>query len=175
MTTQLSMYTASVPVFLRYLGQLQQVLILAEAHIARHQLDPHAVLQARLAPTMLPFAVQVEVAANFAVRACAPLAGLDVPAFTEHRDSFAALKQYLASTLDFLGTLTPSQMEGSESRICTSQAGLASVSLDGQAFLSQYALPNFFFHTTTAFVILRHIGLDIGKADFDGFHQYSIY
>jgi hypothetical protein len=175
MTAQLSMYTASVPVFTRYLGQLEKLLILAEAHIAKHQMDPQLVLQARLAPTMLPFAVQVEVAANFAIRACAPLAGIELPAFTEHRDSFASLKQYLASTLDFVGSLTPAHMEGSESRICTSQAGLASVSLDGFAFLSQYALPNFFFHAATAFAILRHIGLDIGKSDFDGFHQYSAH
>ncbi len=175
MTTQLSMYTASVPVFARYLGQLAALLELAEAHAAKHQIDPQSVLQARLSPSMLPFAVQVEVAANFAVRACAPLAGLDLPPFTEHRDSFATLKKYVADTIAFLATLTPEQMEGSESRICTSQAGLASVSLEGSAFLLQYALPNFFFHATTAFAVLRHSGLEIGKANFDGFHQYEAH
>lgn len=166
------MYTASVPVFTRYLGQLASLLELAEAHIAKNGIDPQSVLQARLSPSMLPFAVQVEVAANFAIRGCAPLAGLDLPPFTEHRDSFAALKKYVASTITFLGTLTPDQLEGSEDRRCTSQAGLATVTLDGPEFLLQYALPNFFFHATTAFAILRHIGMEIGKADFDGFHVY---
>ncbi len=173
MTAQLTMYSASVPVFSRYLGQLAQLLVLAEDYAARNQLDPQSVLQARLAPSMLPFAVQVEVAANFAVRACAPLAGLEVQPFTEHRDSFAALKNYVASTIAFLATLTPHQMDGSEGRLVTDRAGLASVSLDGPGFLLQYALPNFFFHSTNAFAILRHLGLDIGKANFDGFHVYT--
>jgi hypothetical protein len=172
MTAEVSMYTASVPVFSRYLGQLAKLLELAEAHVATNQLDPQSVLQARLSPTMLPFAVQVEVAANFAIRACAPLAGQDLPPFTEHRESFASLKNYVASTIGYLSELTPGQMEGSDGRKCTSQAGLATVTLDGREFLMQYALPNFFFHATTAFAILRHIGMDIGKADFDGFHTY---
>jgi hypothetical protein len=172
MTAELSMYTASVPVFTRYLGQLAKLLELAEAHIAKNQIDPQSVLLARLSPTMLPFAVQVEVAANFAIRACAPLVGQDLPPFTEHRDSFTSLKNYVASTIGYLGELTPGQMEGSASRTCTSQAGLATVTLDGKEFLLQYALPNFFFHATTAFAILRHVGMEIGKADFDGFHAY---
>ncbi len=172
MTAQLSMYTASVPVFSRYLGQLATLLELAEAHTAKNQIDPQSVLQARLSPSMLPFAVQVEVAANFAIRACAPLAGRDLPPFTEHRDSFESLKKYLASTSTFLRTLTPDQLKGSEDRQCTSQAGLATVTLNGPEFLLQYALPNFFFHATTAFAILRHIGVEIGKANFDGFHAY---
>ncbi len=172
MTTQLSMYTASVPVFSRYLDQLAKLLVLAEAHIARHQLDPKAVLEAGLAPSMLPFAVQVEIAANFALRACAPLAGRDVPPLREHRDSLSSLQRHIASTRAFLATLTPADMDGREGQQFTSKAGQAMLSLEGPAFLTQYALPNFFFHTTTAFAILRHIGVEIGKADFDGFHLY---
>lgn len=169
----LTLYEASVPVFTRYLGQLARIVALAEDHASTRSIDPHSVLQARLAPSMYPFAVQVEIAANFAFRACAPLAGMEIPPCGEHRASFAALKTRIAQTLAFLATLTPDQMEAGAGRQFVSQAGLGAIALAGPAFLQQYALPNFFFHVTTAYAILRHLGVELGKADYDGFHVYA--
>ena len=169
----LTMYEASVPVFTRYLGQLARIVSLAEEHATKRNIDPQSVLQAQLAPSMYPFALQVEIAANFAFRACAPLAGMEIPPCGEHRASFTALKARITQTLAFLATLTPDQMEASEGRQFLSQAGLGSISLAGPVFLQQYALPNFFFHVSTAYAILRHIGVELGKADYDGFHVYA--
>ncbi|MBI3229610.1 MAG: DUF1993 domain-containing protein [Burkholderiales bacterium] len=170
---QLTMYQASVPVFSRYLEQLAKMLVLAEEFVEKHGNDPQVVLQARLAPTMHPFVSQVEIAANFALRACAPLAGLDIPTFDQRCESFAALKTRLAWTSDFLAKLTPSQMEASEEGRYSSQAGQGVVTLEGPIFLLQYALPNFLFHVSTAYAILRQLGVAIGKADYDGFHVYQ--
>lgn len=163
------MYAASVPVFQRYLGQLAKMLERAEAS----GLDPQQLLQARLAPDMLPLALQVEIAANFALRACAPLAALEVPPFGAHADSFAALHARIDRVQQFLAGLTPAQMADSAQRICTDQAGQARLSLPGEVFLSQYMLPNFFFHLTSAYALLRQQGVQLGKADFDGWHVYS--
>ncbi|MCY0912056.1 DUF1993 domain-containing protein [Massilia sp. H27-R4] len=174
-----NLYEASVPVFLRYLRHLRAMLALAEAHP-----DGHALLDARLAPGMLTLAVQAEVAANFAVRACAPLAGSALSqssAFPASalRDSgqfaptYDGLRQRIDFVLGFLNALTPAQFDGAAGRVVSDRAGEALVTLPGQAFLLQYALPNFFFHLTTAYAILRQGGLAIGKADFDGFHVYT--
>ncbi|WP_394791552.1 DUF1993 family protein [Rhodoferax sp.] len=162
------MYAASVSVFQRYLGQLAKMLQRAEAS----GLDPNALLQARLVPDMLPLALQAEIASNFAVRACAPLAGLEVPPFGEAGNSFAALQARIARVQQFLAALTPAQLADGAQRICTDQAGQASVSLPGAEFLALYALPNFFFHLTNAYAILRQQGVALGKADFDGWHAY---
>lgn len=166
------MYTASIPVFQRYLGQLAHMLDQAEAHATRHALDIPSLLQARLAPDMLPLALQVDIAAHFALRACAPLAGLEVPEFGEHSHSFEQLQARIRRNQAFLDTLTPELMEDGAQRSCSSRAGKALVTLPGDAFLSQYALPNFFFHLSCAYAILRQQGVPLGKADFDGWHVY---
>ena len=174
-----NLYEASVPVFRRYLGRLRAMLVLAEAHP-----QGPALLDARLAPGMLTLAVQAEVAANFAVRACAPLAGSalsDSGAFPASvlRDSgkfpatYDGLRQRIDFVRGFLDALTPAQFDGAASRMISDRAGEAVVTLAGQPFLLQYALPNFFFHLTAAYAILRHNGVAIGKADFDGFHVYT--
>ncbi|MCX7278212.1 MAG: DUF1993 domain-containing protein [Burkholderiales bacterium] len=166
------MYAASVPVCQRYLGQLAHMLNLAEAHAARQALDVPNLLQARLAPDMLPLALQVDIAAHFALRACAPLAGLDVPDFGEDSHSFEQLQTRIRHNQAFLDTLTPELMEDGAQRSCSSQAGKALVTLPGDTFLSQYALPNFFFHLSCTYAILRQQGVPLGKADFDGWHLY---
>jgi GNAT superfamily N-acetyltransferase len=174
-----NLYEASVPVFQRYLRQLRAMLAQGEAHP-----QGAALLEARLAPGMLTLAAQAEVAANFAVRACAPLAGSalsDSGAFPASalRDSgsfaptYAGLGQRIDFVLGFLEALTPAQFDGAASRMVSDRAGDALVTLPGQPFLLQYALPNFFFHLTMAYAILRQHGFAIGKADFDGFHVYS--
>jgi len=167
------MHAVSVPVFGRYLGQLAHIVALAEAHALREGLDPQRLLQARLADDMLPFAAQVDIAAQFSLRACAPLAGLEVPAFGSHSGSFAALQERIGRSSAFLAALTPAQMQGSEHRAVSERAGQATVSLPGADFLLLYALPNFFFHMSTAYAILRQAGVRLGKSDFDGFHVYA--
>jgi hypothetical protein len=159
------MYAASVPVFQRYLGQLAKMVDAGAALGAD--------LQARLAPGMLPLGLQIDIAAQFALRACAPLAGLEVPAFGEASTTCAALQARIQRTQQFLAGLSPAQMADSAQRLYTDQAGQAVVSLPGAEFLSQYALPNFFFHLTCAYALLRQQAVPLGKSDFDGWHVYG--
>lgn len=167
------LYAASVPVLGRYLRRLAAMLALAERHAAAQGLDPSRLLQARLAPTMLPLARQVVIAANFAPRAVAPLAGLAPPDRTADDTTFAGLQRHVAQTLQWLDALAPDALRGAEHRRCEDRAGEAPVSLPARDFLLQYALPNFLFHLTTAYALLRHEGVPLGKADFDGFHVYA--
>lgn len=161
------LYTASVPVFQRYLGRLGGWLDQAEAHTTP------AVLGARLAPDMLPFETQAVIAANFALRAAYPLAGLPLPPFGDWAAGHDGLRARLAHVLALLDSLTPAQFAQAESRQVVSDAGEAMLQLDGATFLHQFALPNFFFHLTAAYAILRQQGVPLGKADFDGFHRYT--
>ena len=166
------LFDASVPVFRRYLLQLQGLLRRAQLHLAQHDLPEATLLQARLAPDMLPLAVQVEVAVNFVFRACAPLAGRGLAPFGEHHHSVVALHARIAQGLDFLDTLTPADFADAAQRKITDTAGETAVTLDGPVFLQQYALPNFFFHTSMVYAILRHHGVPLSKGDFDGWHLY---
>ena len=167
------MYQASLPVFLRYLDRLSELVNIAEAHVQEQRLEASSLLDARLAPDMLPFEVQVQIAANFALRACFPLAGEDIPPYGDFPATFDGLRARIARVVGLLKSLRPEQCEGSEKRIIESKAGNAIVVLPVPEFLLQYALPNFFFHVTTAYAILRSRGVVIGKAQFDGFHCYT--
>jgi len=168
-----SFYEASVPVFRRYLGQLASLLAAAESHAEQHGLPADVLLQGRLAPDMLPCAVQVEVAANFALRACYPLAGLPVPAYGDFESTIEGLRLRLQQVVALLNALNPISFAASEACVIEDSAGNGMVSLEADVFLFQYALPNFFFHVAMAYAILRHSGVAIGKADFDGFHSYT--
>lgn len=167
------LYAASVPVYLRYLERMQGWLEAAESHAQRHRLAHAELLGARLADGMYPFGTQVAIAANFALRACFPLAGLPIPPEGDFEDSFLGLRARIAHVQALLNTLLPRQFEHSDSRVLNSQAGRALVSLPAPEFLFQYALPNFFFHATSAYAILRSQGLLLGKQQFDGFHRYG--
>lgn len=162
-----ALYEASVPVFLRYLGRLDHLVATAQAHP-----QGAALLTARLAPDMLPFAMQVAVASGFTQRACFPLAGEAIPAEAVFPSTFVGLHARIAHAAGLLESIGGSQFEGAEQRIVESRAGDALVSLPGPAFLYQYALPNFFFHLTAAYAILRQQGVALGKQDFDGWHAY---
>ena len=162
-----ALYQASVPVFLRYLGRLEHLVASAQAHP-----QGAGLLAARLAPDMLPFAMQVAIAAGFTLRACFPLAGETIPAEAVFPSTFAGLHARIAHAAGLLESLPPSQFEGAQRLIVESRAGDALVSLPGPEFLYQYALPNFFFHLTAAYAILRHQGVALGKEDFDGWHAY---
>ncbi len=168
----ITMYEASVPTLRRYLGQLSKLVALAEAHVPSNEAAPDSLLQAALAPSMYPFASQVEITANFALRTSAPLAGLATPAYGAFDASFAGLQQRIAHALTFIDALTPAQFAGSAERTILDRAGDANIALPGRIYLLEYALPNFLFHLSTAYAILRHAGVTVGKGDFDGLHVY---
>ena len=164
----ISMYQASVPVFLQGLKGLGAVLDKAAAHAAERGFDPSALLQARLYPDMFPLTRQVQIAADFAKGAAGRLAGDDFPAWPDDETSFEALKARVEKTIAYLETLPANRIDGSEDRdITLVRRGETSV-VKGQAYLLEQAMPNFYFHITTAYAILRHNGVEIGKKDFLG-------
>jgi uncharacterized protein len=164
----ISLYQASVPVFQQFLGSLRAVLAKAEAHAAAHKIDPAVLLQARLYPNMFPLTRQVQIAGDFAKGAPARLAGLEPPKYEDNEASFAELLARLDRTSAFLKTLRAAQIDGQEERTIEIKVGGQPMSFKGQPYLLHYALPNFFFHATTAYAILRHNGLELGKRDFIG-------
>lgn len=163
------LYAASVPVFRQMLGGLNGVLAKARSHAAATNIDPNALLQARLYPDMFPLLRQVQVACDFAKGVSARLAGAEVPAYEDDEQTFVELDARIARTLLFLEGLQPSRFEGSESREIVTQAGTPKEKrFPGSTYLLHYGLPHFFFHTTTAYAILRHNGVDVGKKDYIG-------
>lgn len=163
------MYTHAVPVFKQMLTALKTVLAQADAHAVAQSITPDALLQARLYPDMFALLKQVQVAADFARGISARLAGVDVPTFEGQEKSFADLDTLLAQTLAFLDSLDVSAFEGSEAKNIVLRPGTPKErTLSGQAYLAHYGLPQFFFHVTTAYAILRHNGLPIGKRDYMG-------
>ena len=170
----IGLHQASVPVFLRYLDRLLALVDAAEAQAQSRDLAAQDILDARLAPDMLPFGTQVQIAANFASRACFPLAGQAIPAEGEFPATFDGLRDRIARVSALLATLEPEAFQGGESRVVESKAGDTVITLAAPEFLLQYALPNFFFHLSAAYAILRAQGLAIGKEQFDGFHSYRL-
>jgi uncharacterized protein len=164
----LSMYQASVPVFQRTLGALDKILDKAAAYAEERKIDPAVLVGARLYPDMFPLSRQVQIATDAAKGAAARLAGLPVPSFEDTEKTFPELKARIAKTLSFIATVKPDQIDGSEGRDITLSAGTRELSFKGQEYLLFFALPNFYFHTTTTFGILRHNGVPIGKLDFLG-------
>lgn len=162
-------YSSSIPVFTQMLGGLQQVLGKAEAYATDKKIDPNALLQARLYPDMFPLLRQVQVATDFAKSVAARLAGVDVPKLADDEQTFADLQARIATVLTFLGSLDPVQFETASTREIVSQAGTPKEKrFTGQSYLLNYGLPHFFFHTTTAYAILRHNGVEVGKKDYIG-------
>jgi hypothetical protein len=163
------MYSSSIPVFKQLLTALRTILAQANAHAAAKSVEPGALLQARLYPDMFPLLKQVQVAADFARGISARLAGVEVPVFEGKEQSFADLDGLLAQTLAFLDGLNAAQFADSETKEIVLRPGTPKEKkLTGQAYLANYGLPQFLFHVTTAYAILRHNGLPIGKRDFMG-------
>jgi hypothetical protein len=163
------MYAHSVPVFKQMLVALKTILAQASAHATAQSIEPDALLQARLYPDMFALVKQVQIAADFARGVSARLAGVEVPAHDGQEKSFADLDTLLAQTVGFLDGLSPSQFEGAESREIVLRPGTPKEKrLVGQSYLANYGLPQFFFHVTTAYAILRHNGVAIGKRDYMG-------
>ncbi len=167
----LSMFEASVPAFLRTLKALDAILDKALAYAEEKKFDPAVLVSARLAPDMFPLSRQVQMASDHAKGCPARLAGAPVPSFEDTEKTIPELKARIAKTLDFIGTLTPGQIDGSEGRPVSLKAGPRELSFKGQDYLVFFALPNFYFHVTTAYAILRHNGVPVGKLDFLGAAQ----
>lgn len=165
----ISMYKASVPVFNQLLTSLSAILTKTEAHIAANKLDPESLLQARLYPDMFHLVRQVQIAADFAKGVSARLAGMDVPVYEDDESSFVELKLRLEKTRLFISDIPQTAIEGSEEREIITQAGTPKERrFRGQHYLLHYGLPQFFFHVTTAYAILRSQGVKIGKRDYMG-------
>jgi hypothetical protein len=164
-----TIYSSSIPVFTQMLGGLQHVLSKAESHAADKKIDPNALLQARLYPDMFPLLRQVQVATDFAKSVAARLAGVDVPKLADDEQTFADLRTRISTVLTFLGSLDPEKFDEASTREIVSQAGTPKEKrFTGQSYLLNYGLPHFFFHTTTAYAILRHNGVEVGKKDYVG-------
>jgi hypothetical protein len=165
----ISMHAACVPVFQQMLGGLAGVLAKAEAHAIERKIDPAALLQSRLSPDMFPLVRQVQVACDFAKSVPARLAGADVPSYDDTEQTFAELQERIAKTLAFIEGLDAARFEGSAQREIVLRPGTPKErSIGGQAYLLAYGLPQFFFHVTTAYDLLRHNGVQIGKKDYMG-------
>lgn len=163
------MYAHSVPVLKQMLTALKAILAQADADAAAKSIEPDALLQARLYPDMLPLVKQVQIAADFARGISARLAGIAVPTYEGKEKSFADLDALLTQTLAFLDSVNASQFDGGETKEIVLRPGTPKErKLSGQAYLVNYGLPQFFFHVTTAYAILRHNGLAIGKRDYMG-------
>lgn len=164
-----AIYTASIPVFKQMLGGLNQVLAKADAHVAAKKIDPNALLQARLFPDMFPLLRQVQVATDFAKSVSARLAGVEVPKLEDTDQTFADLQARIATVLKFIEGLDVALFDEAATREIVTQAGTPKEKrFTGESYIFNYGLPHFFFHTTTAYAILRHNGVEVGKKDYIG-------
>ena len=164
----MSMYQISVPVFVRMLGNLSAILGKVAAHVETKRIEPKALLDARLSPDMFTFTRQVQISCDTAKACAARLAGVEMPSFPDNEASFADLKARIDKTIAFLNTLRPEQIDGTEERTIKVPLRDRALELKGQPYLLNWVFPNFFFHVTTAYAILRHNGIEIGKMDFLG-------
>ena len=164
----LSMYQASVPVFVRALTNLAHVLRKGEAHAAAKGITDEVLLQVRLIPDMLPLIRQVQIAADMATRGAARLAGVEPQAFEDNETTLAQLQARIERALAYVKTFTPAQIDGSEARAIVLKMRTGELNFTGQNYLLQFVLPNLFFHCTTTYTILREAGAELGKSDFIG-------
>ncbi|HET7446862.1 MAG TPA: DUF1993 domain-containing protein [Methyloceanibacter sp.] len=162
------MYAASVPTFLHMLKNLTAILEKAEAFAKERDIEPEVLVNWRLAPDMLPLANQIQIAADFAKGTTARLAGAQVPSYPDEETTLAELKARIAKTVKFVEGFKPKDIDGSETRDITLTVGGQEMRFKGEPYLVHFALPNFYFHVTTAYDILRRCGVDIGKRDFIG-------
>lgn len=164
----LSMYEASVPVLLRGLSNLDAILIKAAAHAEARKFDPAVLVNARLYPDMFPLSRQVQISSDTAKGGAARLAGIEVPSYPDTEASFAELRARIEQTVKFLRGIERGQIDGSEERAVVLKLRTGTLEFKGQGYLFDFVLPNFFFHTTTTYAILRHNGVELGKPDFLG-------
>ncbi len=164
----ISMYQASAPRFAGMLRNLSALLDKGQAYCDARKIEPPAITGARLYPDMYPLTRQVQIACDTAKGAVARLAGIEIPKHEDTEQSFAELKGRIAKTLDFIGSVKPASIDGSEEREIVLKLRGGERKLNGLQYLLGFAYPNFYFHVTTAYNILRHNGVEIGKMDFVG-------
>jgi hypothetical protein len=165
---QVSMYSFSVPVFVKTLGNLSAILAKAAAYAEQKKFDPAVLLAMRLAPDMFPLTMQVRIACDFAKGAAARLAGEEPPKWEDNETTIAELQDRIARTIAFVQAYDAARFAGAETRKVTITLRGEPVEYVGLAYLAHVVLPNFFFHATTAYDILRHAGVELGKRDFIG-------
>ena len=164
----LSMHSASVPVFVRMLGNLGTWLDKAEAHALARKFDAGVYLTARLAPDMLPFTKQIQIACDAAKFGVARLAGVESPKFEDNETSLAELRERIRKTVAYVQSVPAAQIDGTEDKDVVVPRRDGPMTLKGESYLKHYVLPNFYFHLTTAYALLRHNGVDLGKSDYLG-------
>ena len=164
----LSMYQASIPVFIRQLNNLSAILKKGEAHALARKIEPEVFINARLAPDMFPLSRQVQIATDGVKGCAARLAGVEVPSYPDTEKTFAELYARIAKTLEFIKSFKANQIDGSEERKVTLKLRGEDTTFAGQWYLFNFVLPNLYFHVTPTYAILRHNGVDIGKKDFIG-------
>jgi hypothetical protein len=162
------MYALSHDVFHKALTQLQHVMEKGVANAKARNFDPNVFVSLRLAPDMLPFSKQVQLTSDFAKNSIARLAGIDPPKFEDNETTMDELLARVRKTIDYLGTVPASALEDSETRDIKIPLRDRTLEMKGLPFLQNWALPNFFFHHVTAYNLLRHNGVDIGKRDYLG-------
>jgi hypothetical protein len=164
----LSMYSSSIPVFLHYLKNLSVLLKKGAEYAAEKKVDEKVLTGSRLYPDMFPLTRQVQIACDVAKGCGARLAGVEVPKYEDNEVTFSELQARIDKTVNFLNTLSASQIDGSEQKQIKLQAGPRELEFIGDFFLRNWALPNVFFHITTTYNILRHNGVAVGKMDYLG-------
>ncbi|HEY8697240.1 MAG TPA: DUF1993 domain-containing protein [Rhizomicrobium sp.] len=163
-----TIYDASIPPLVRSLQNLSKILDKAVAQAKAQDKDLNALLEAKLAPDMFAFTRQIQIASDSAKGCGARLAGIEAPAMADTETTFPELQARIAKTIDFLNGLKPEQLAGAEDREITLKFPQGEMKFTGRDFLTGFALPNFYFHVTTAYALLRHEGIEIGKMDYLG-------
>ena len=163
-----SIYDASIPGFVRTLGNLSAILDKAVEYAAARKIDESVLVNARLAPDMLPLARQIQIATDGVKGCAARLSGIDVPSYADTETTIAELQARIAKTVDFLKSVDASRIAGSEDKTITLKAGGKELSFSGRDYVAQFVVPNFYFHVSIAYALLRHNGLEIGKMDYLG-------
>ena len=164
----ISMYQASVPRFVNILSNLSNILDKAQAHLDAKKLDDAVLTSFRLYPDMLPMGRQVQIACDTAKGLVSRLAGMEIPAYEDNEKTLAELKARIAKTIAYVQSFTPAQIDGTEDKDIVVKRGEKETHYKGMQFLLGHAIPNIYFHVTTAYAILRHNGVEIGKFDFIG-------
>ena len=164
----ITMHSASVPIFVRMLANVNTWLDKAEAHATAKKFDTSVYLNTRLAPDMLPFTKQIQVACDTVKFCVARLAGVESPKFEDNETTLAELRERISATIAYVKSVPAAQIDGSEEKDITLPRRDGPLIMKGEAYLKHFVLPNFFFHLTTTYALLRHNGVDVGKMDYLG-------
>ena len=162
----LSIYDASIPAFVNMLNAMSGILDAAEKHCEAKKIDPSILVNDRLAPDMFPLARQIQIATDGVKGGAARLAGVEAPAFADTETTLPELKERLAKTVAFLNSIDKSKFDGAEDKTLTMKIGPNDLTFPAKVYLFEFVIPNFYFHATTAYAILRHNGVELGKQNF---------